>query len=353
MPIRVVDSTGFAIRNGRRDFMPSEATSTANDSSFGCTRRSFLAASGAGAFMLHAPRASAAGVGEGGAPTEAIDFPNSFLYCSPTNSGIWVRVQMECRGCLMDLVSGESNEYVLGVMAKTGLMPDPRTGQTAPGYDYWIIFSKTHVFTKRSHSSAYLNNPTVLEHKDFGEANWRLQRVSAEPLRTAAAIRDALARWRRMTAKTVFTSADGKRQFTVEYPVKWADYSQKSDGFRVETGPVFLLDPEKMRVEAVPKFEDFQWAHFDYHSFDAVRCILEQPTSILADATFTPPAEHGRESRTTAALTEAQVKEIQDALYSGNHVTLPRDTVSSLLSTDHYSRASNVSVSNELYALAD
>jgi hypothetical protein len=108
-----------------------------------------------------------------------------------------------------------------------------------------------------------------------------------------------------------------------------------------------------MRVGAAPAFEDFQWAHFDYHSFDAVRCLLEQPTSILADATFTPPAEHGRESRNTAALREAQLKEIQDALYSGNHITMPRDTISSLLSTDHYSRASDVSVTNELYALAD
>ena len=357
MPIRVVDSSRFAIRSGRRGFKPSEATSTANDSSLGCTRRSFIAASGAGAFtgalLLHAPQASAEEPGEGGASTEAIDFPNSFLYCSPTDSGIWVRAQLECRGCLTDLASGESNEYVLGVMAKTGLTPDPRTGQMAPGYDYWIIFSKTHVFTKRSHSSAYLNNPTVLEQKDFGEANWRLQRVSAEPLLTAADIRGALAAWRRIAAKTVFTSADGARQYTVEYPVKWADYSQKTDGFRVETGPVFLLDPDKTRVGAVPAFEDFQWAHFDYHNFDAVRCILEQPTSILADATFTPPAEHGRQSRNTAALKDAQVKEIQDALYSGNHVTLPRDTVRSLLSIDHYSRASDVSVTNELYALAE
>jgi hypothetical protein len=297
------------------------------------TRRCFLAASGAVALLGRSGQSLEAAERESSDvnAVEAIDFPQSYLHCSPTGSGIWVRVQMECRGCLTDLASGETNEYVMGVMAKTGLTPVASTGKVAPGYDYWIIFSKTHVFTKRSHSSAYLNNPTVLEHKDFGEASWRLQRVSAEPLRSAADIRNAIEHWRRMTAKTVFTSADGARQFTVEYPVKWADYSLKSEGFRVETGPVSLLDPDKVRAGVVPKFDDFQWAYFDYHSFDRARCLIEQPTSILADATFSPPAEHGRENRETVALTEAQVKGIKDALHSGDHITVPRDTVSRLL----------------------
>ena len=191
----------------------------------------------------------------------------------------------------------------------------------------------------------------MLEHKNFGEANWRLHRAPAEPLRSAADIRKAIESWRRMTAKTVFTSADGARQFSIEYPVKWADYSLKSDAFRVETGPVFLLDSDRVRVGSTPQFEDFQWAHFDYHTFDRVRCMLEQPTSILADATFTPPAEDGRENRETPALTDAQVKEIQDALYSGNQISVPRKALEGLLSTDHYSRANEVSVTNELYAL--
>jgi hypothetical protein len=288
-----------------------------------------------------------------GNAVEAIDFPRSFLYCSPNASGIWVRIQIECRGCLTDLTSGESDEYVMGVMAKTGLSPVGNTGKIAPGYDYWIIFSKTHVFTKRSHSSAYLNNPTVLEHKDFGVADWRLHRVSAEPLQAPTDIRRALEGWRRMTTKTVFTSADGKRQFTVEYPVKWADYSLKSDGFRVETGPVFLLDADKLQVGVAPKFDDFQWAYLDFHDFARARCLVEQPTSVLADATFTPPAEHGREKRENPALTEDQVKTIHDALHSENRITVPRETVSQLLSTDHYSLARDVSVRSELFALPD
>ena len=98
---------------------------------------------------------------------------------------------MECRGSVVDVASGESNEYVMGVMAKTGLSLDARSGKLAPGYDYWIIFSNSHVFTKHSHSSAYLNNPTVLEHKDFGEASWRIHRAAAEPVRSAADVRNA------------------------------------------------------------------------------------------------------------------------------------------------------------------
>jgi hypothetical protein len=319
----------------------------------GWTRRKFVAASGVAAFMGHSAQALIAAEGDSPAPGEvdAIDFPSSYLYCAPTNSGIWVRVQMECRGCLTDLPSGETNEYVMGVMAKTGLVPIANTGKIAPGYDYSIIFSKTHVFTKRSHSTAYLNNPTVLEHKDFGEANWRLHRAPAEPLRSAAEIRRAVEAWRRMTARTVFTSSDGARQFAVEYPVKWADYALNADGFRVETGPVFLLNPDKLRVGSTPAFEDFQWAHFDYHTFDRVRCLLEKPTPILADATFTPPAEHGRENRSNAALTEAQVSEIQNALDARNRISVPREAIESLLTTDHYSKAIDVSVKHELFAL--
>ena len=66
------------------------------------------------------------------AESSAIDFPSSYLYCATTNSGIWVRVQMECRGCLTDLASGETNEYVMGVMAKTGLVPVAGTGYDCP-----------------------------------------------------------------------------------------------------------------------------------------------------------------------------------------------------------------------------
>ena len=325
---------------------------SAEGANSGWTRRKFVAASGAAALIGPVTgKLARAKEGAVASTTEAIDFPSSYLYCAPTKSGIWVRVQMECLGTLKDVANGESNEFVMGVMAKTGLVPVAGTRKMAPGYDYTIIFSKTHVFTKRSHSSAYLNNPTVLELKDFGEANWRFHRVAAEPLMSIADIRKAIESWRRMTAKTVFTSADGKRQFSIEYPVKWADYSLKTEGFRIETGPVFLMNPDKLRVGSTPAFEDFQWAHVDFHSFDRVRCLLEQPTSILADATFTPPAEDGREHRATVALTDTQIKEINDALFSGNHISLPRASLESLLTTDQYSRANDVSVSNELYAL--
>ncbi|MEX2310346.1 MAG: hypothetical protein WD738_22450 [Pirellulales bacterium] len=245
------------------------------------------------------------------------------------------------------------DEFVMGVVAKTGLSIDARSGKPAPGYDYWIIFSPTHVFTKRSHSSAYINNPTVLEHKDFGEAKWRLRRVPAEPLRTAAEIRNALKNWRELSAKTTFLSADGERQFRIEYPVKWADYTLNSDGFRVETGPVFLLNPEERRVGEVPNFEDFQWAHLDYHAFDNVRCLLEQPTSFLADLAFTPPEEHGRQFRTNQALTESQLAKLRGAVLSEEQTGLPQEIVQSILSTDHYSQARGMAAATEVYALAE
>lgn len=327
---------------------------SADNTGSGWTRRRFVAAAGVTALVGNSAHSLIAAEGDSTGPGKnaAIDFPASYLYCAPTNSGISVRVQMECRGCLTDLASGDTDEYVMGVMAKTGLMPIANTGKIAPGYDYWIIFSKSHVFTKRSHSSAYLNNPTVLEHKNFGEADWRLHRAAAEPLRSPAEIRRAIEQWQRMTATTVFTSADGARRYTIEYPVKWADFSLKTPGFRVETGPVFLLDPDKQRVGSTPAFEDFQWAHFDYNAFDRVRCMIEQPTSIFADATFTPPAEHGRENRENAAFTEGQIKEIQGLLNTEGHISASPKAVAGLLTTDHYSRAIEMPARHELFALA-
>ncbi len=283
--------------------------------------------------------------------TDAIHFPQSYLYCAPTDAGIWVRVQIECRGRLVDTATGAADEYVMGVPAKTGLTTDPRTGERTPGYDYWIIFSNSHVFTKRSHASAHFNNPTVLKHSEFGMANWRLRRVPAERLRSGVDVQRALENWRELSATTTWTSDDGKQQFTVDYPVKWADYTLNGEGFRVETGPVFLLDPNRLRVGAVPRFEDFQWTHLDYRSLTQVRCLIERPTSILVDARFTPPDEHGRENRENPPLTREQLARIESTLFTDGRMPLPPETMRSLFSTDHYSAVEQIDARTQLYSL--
>lgn len=260
---------------------------------------------------------------------------------------------MECRALVTDTTTRQSDEYVLGVMAKTGLSEDARTGVVAPGYDYSIIFSRDRVFTKRSHSSAYLNNPTVLTLEQFGEAKWHLHQAVVERIETAAVLRAALEAWRQLTARTTFTSDDGKREYTVEYPVKWADFNLDSSGFRVETGPIILLDPNHVQFGKPPQFADFQWAHFDYHTFDKVRCLVEQPTSLLADATFTPPKEDGREVRETTALTPAQVDGFRQAIHLAAEPHLAPETADHLLTTDHYSLAKEFDVRTEIYAFVD
>lgn len=317
----------------------------------GWTRRRFLAATGAAAAAAHAVQSVATAQAPASGAVEAIQFPRSFLYCAPGKSGIWVRVQMECRAQVTDVASGKSDEYVLGVMAKTGVSADPKTGKPGPGYDYSIIFSKDHVFTKRSHSSAYLNNPTVLTHEQFGLTKWHLQRVPAEPVRTAAEVRSALEGWRELSARTTFTSDDGAREVTIEYPVKWADFNLDNSGFRVETGPVFLLDPNQVAAGTLPQFSDFRWAHLDYHGLDKVRCLIERPTSILADATFTPPKEDGREVRETSGLSAAQIKRLREAIHENADGQLSAAALDLLLSTDHYSLAKEFDVRTEILAL--
>lgn len=318
------------------------------------SRRHFMAASGAAVVTAAMGRAAAQtqGAGPVGHPaSEAIYFPQSFLHCSPNHSGIWVRIQIECRGRLIDTATGKTDEYVLGVVAKTGLTTDPATGGRAPGYDYGVIFSKSHVFTKRTHTSSYFNNPTVLKHEEFGSAEWRLKRVPADQLASPVEIHDALKDWRELSATTTFESADGARRYTVEYPVKWADCSLQRDAFRVETGPIVLLDPDQLKVGQTPRFEDFQWAHVDYHAFDRVRLLLERKTSIFEGAAFNPPHEDGRQFRENPALSAEQLDQIKTRVFSEEHAPLSPDRMRDLLSTDHYSATREVRAETELYTL--
>lgn len=313
------------------------------------TRRTFLASLPAGAAMASTLATGRAARAAEDAAIQAIYFPLSFLHCTPTNSGLLVRVQAECVGRVIDHDTGRSDEYVMGVVARTGLTLDA-AGNRTPGYDYWIIFSDTHVFTRRAHASSYAANPTTLTHAQFGVARRRLHALAARELRHAADVRDALQRWLPLTAVTRFDSPDGRRSFEVEYPVKWADFGLDRDQFRVETGPVFLLDPAQQRAGTAPRFEDFQWAHLDYHDFEHVRCLLDVPTSIFTDATFTPPHEHGREARPHAALTTAQAQQIHDRLRHGWDAPLPPDKMDLLLSTDHYGEVADRAGRTRLFA---
>ena len=207
-------------------------------------RRSFLryGAVAAGATVVQFSQLACAG--EPSAGTEAValassssplsspagavhDFSRSFLHCAPNKSGIWVRIQMECFCRLVDRASGRSDEYALGVVAKTGAQKDPKTGVRGPGYDYWLIFSKDRVYTRRTHASVYGRNPTELTEAEFGKFGWHLEPVSATRLKSPDDIRQALQSWKRLVARTEFSNADGSRAYVVEYPVKWADCGEE------------------------------------------------------------------------------------------------------------------------------
>jgi len=314
----------------------------------GCHRRSFLAACATGALAASDTSVGSEGAG---APLTAIDFAQSYLFCTPRETEIWVRPQIECRLEVFDRNSQRADEYVLSVVAKTGLTKDPKTGGLNPGYDYWIIFSRSHVYTRRTHTSSYFNNPTTLTLDKFGMADWRFSRRAARMLQTEMDVRDALQSWSPIVARSEFLSEDRGRGFTIEYPVKWADFNLNTNAFRVETGPVLLLDPETVAVGKPLEFIDFRWAHLDYHRFDHVRCLVDRPTSILTDATFTPPAEHNRQHRANAALTIPQVEQIERTLFDWSESPLDSAGMRSLFQTDHYSEAVELAVATTLYAL--
>jgi hypothetical protein len=273
------------------------------------------------------------------------------MHCAPNKAGIWVRIQMECFCRLIDRASGKSDEFALGVVAKTGLTKDPKSpGALTPGYDYWLIFSKDTVYTRRTHASVYLRNPTTLNEAEFGKFGWKLVSSSGTKLSDVAAIKTALESGKRLIARSEFASANGARSYQVEYPVKWADCGVDKKQYRVETGPVVLLDPERAMQGKSPVPEDFQWAYVDFRQADSVRLLLDRPTPILSEAGFFPPKEDKRESRPNPPLTAEQVALLQKCV-GADGAPIPPKGMRELFSTDHYSDAAERKSINTLYAI--
>ena len=272
----------------------------------------------------------------------ATDFSRSFCYYVPKEAPIWVRMQVECRCEIFDRAGGR-DEYLLTVRTQTGLWDKP-SGPPDPGYDFWMIFSKRHVFIRRGRVSSQSNDPSRRGTETFQASGWHLQAAPATPLRSGAEIRAALRAWRSVVARTEMTSADGASGCTVEYPVKWAD-GNDDGSFRVETGPVVLLDPERIHVGHSPQVEDFQWAYLDYRTFDTTRVFRERPTSIFYDVTRQPGPDR------LPTLAPAQVAQIETRLFSGWEPPIPSATLRRVLETDHYSAVTHKQVRTSLYAL--
>ena len=280
--------------------------------------------------------------------TTATDFSRSFCHYTATGEKrIWVRIQIECRCQIFDRSWGDSDEYLLTVKTQTGLRTQPPSDALDPGYDFWMIFSKKHVFIKRVHTSSYNHNPTRNKVEDFEATGWHLEPSPARELRSGAEIREALEAWLPLVARSEFVDADGLRGYVIEYPVKWAD-GNPDNTFRIETGPVVLLDTEKVKVGQSPDFDDFQWAYLDYRSLDQVRCFLERSTSILSGATYQPPAHVPRRH---PALTAEQVARIEGRLFEGWKPPIPVDQLRRLFQTDHHSAIAHLPVATKLYAL--
>ena len=280
--------------------------------------------------------------------SEMIDFSRSFCHYVPRGHTFMVRIQIECRCEVFDQAAGSLDEYMLGVRTQTGLRTDPPSDALDPGYDFWMIFSRQQVFIKRVHTSSYNHNPSRMPLSDFASSGWHVARSAATPLRSAAEVSRAVRAFQPIVARTEFRSADGPHGYAIEYPVKWADGDDEGKPFRVETGPVLLLDLERARVRADLTFDDFQWAYLDYHSFDQVRCFLERPTSILSGATYvsSPFAP-----RRTPPLTDEAVAAIENRLYTGWEPPIPTDALRRLLQTDHYSAVEHRAATTTLYAL--
>ncbi len=278
------------------------------------------------------------------------DFSRSFIHYVPKSAPIWVRIRIDCRCEVLDRTTGHSDEYVLGVRTQTGLRTDPPSDAVDPGYDFWMIFSKKYVYIKRVQTSSYNRNPSRIDVNQFKTSGWHLQPARAACLRNGSEIREASRAWKPLVARTEFQNADGTRAYVIEYPVKWSDGND--DGtFRVETGPVLLLDPQRIEVGKSPEFDDWKWAYLDYRSFEKVRCFIERRTSILSGATYGGYLNVKETYRRNPPLTAEQVDRIEKRLFSDWEPPIPFDALRELFKTNHYSSVAHFPVVTRLYAL--
>ncbi len=308
-------------------------------------RRGFLSALAAVSGLLPASLCLAGEKKADSNKTETIDFSRSFMHYVPRTEPIWVRIQLECCCDIVDRASGRRDRYLLGVRTQTGLRTMPPSDVLDPGYDFWMIFSDKNTYIRRTHTSAGSNNPSVLPHGTFVERGWHLQPAAARRLRNGQEIREALRGWKRVVARTELESDDGSRSCVIQYPVKWADGNDNGT-FRVETGPVLLLDANRNEVGEPAEFDDFRWAYLDYRSFDKARIFLERPTSILSGT-----AHKGVNRKSAPALTPAQIEQIEQRLYSGWEMPVAEDAMREIFKTDHFSEVARRGVKTSLFAL--
>ena len=309
-------------------------------------RRAFLAgAAGTASFTLlnrQGKKAEAASAETDRA--QAIDFTRSFGHYKGTEKNLWVRVELQCRCEVFDRSTGDCEEYLLSVRTQTGLRTDPLSDIRDPGYDFWFIFSKRYVYIRRTLASVFGDSSSRVPFEHFVDCDWHIHRSAATQLTSGVMIREALRNWSPVIARTEFNSADGMRGFAVEYPVKWAD-GNEDNTFRVETGPVVLLDPERVRVGKSPELEEFQWAYLDYRSLNIVKIFLERPTPVLSGTLW----QHGL--RHKAALTSEQREAIERRLYTGWEPPVPIEDLKTIFMRNHYSTAEQRRAQTQLYAL--
>lgn len=305
-------------------------------------RRQFLA--GAACAVPLAFSAGRAGATDAQA-AEAVDFSRSFCHYESDEGRLWVRVNLECRCEVFNRSTGASEEYLLSVRTQTGLRTDPLSDVADPGYDFWFIFSKRHVYRRRTLASSYGDSSSRVPTESFESSpGWHVHRAPATPLTSGAELRDALRSWHSVVARSELLAADGVHGYRLEYPVKWAD-GNPDGSFRVETGPVVLLDPERIRVGTSPTLDDFQWAYLDYRSKESTKVFLERPTPVLSGTVW----EDG--FRKNPKLTSEQRRAIEDRLFKGWKPPIPMESLRTVFERNHYSTAERRKMKTELFSL--
>ncbi|MCH2127769.1 MAG: hypothetical protein MK179_01435 [Pirellulaceae bacterium] len=321
--------------------MKTESSRLSKGDNSGLGRRQFIAGA---ACTLPVALSSSPTAAQAAPDAEAIDFARTFCHYEADGGQLWVRVNVDCYCEVFNLSTGESDEYLLSVRTQTGLRTEPLSDILDPGYDFWFIFSKRFVYIRRTLASSYGDSSSRVPIEKFASPGWRIHRVPATPLTTGAELRDALRDWHSIVARTEFMADDGVHGYRIEYPVKWADGNPNAS-FRVETGPVVLLDPEQFHVGSNPQYHDFQWAYLDYRSNHTAKVFVEQPTPVLSGTQW--KSNLGLNPQ----LLPEQRKAIEEHLFEAWDAPISLDTLQKMFQIDHYSTVEQRKMHTELFSL--
>ena len=211
---------------------------------------------------------------------KSCDFSRSFATFVATDRSNNARIQVEARCDLLDLKTGESENYYLVASCKGEDTYGKGCLFLSPSYDFCMIYSSTDFMILRTHVCADSDNTTVGDNRGhFLDVQFHISMVDAEALENARDVVQATLASRLLNGRTEISDDAGRYRAIMEFPIKTMNVNDINNVYQVDTGPIllpdFMSDKERM-------VERFQLAFVAYNRLNETYFVTQTPTTIAA-----------------------------------------------------------------------